>query len=170
MSKKSNFFSEWVVPVLVALVAAILIRTFLLFQAEIPSTSMVPTLNVNDKIWVTKVYNTDSIERGDIVVFDSDELKDTLIKRVIGLPGDDIKIVDGVVSVNGEEINEDYVVNKDNWNGEYHVPEGKFFFCGDNRPASFDSRKWQNPFIDKDKIVGKARLRVYPFSNFGFLK
>lgn len=170
MSKKSNFFSEWVVPVLVALVAAILIRTFLLFQAEIPSTSMVPTLNVNDKIWVTKVYNTDSIERGDIVVFDSDELNDTLIKRVIGLPGDDIKIVDGVVSVNGEEINEDYVVNKDNWNGEYHVPEGKFFFCGDNRPASFDSRKWQNPFIDKDKIVGKARLRVYPFSNFGFLK
>ncbi|MDD6795159.1 MAG: signal peptidase I [Clostridiaceae bacterium] len=170
MSKKSNFFSEWVVPVLVALVAAILIRTFLLFQAEIPSTSMVPTLNVNDKIWVTKVYNTDSIERGDIVVFDSDELKDTLIKRVIGLPGDDIKIVDGVVSVNGEEINEDYVVNKDNWNGEYHVPEGKFFFCGDNRPASFDSRRWQNPFIDKDKIVGKARLRVYPFSNFGFLK
>ena len=75
-----------------------------------------------------------------------------------------------MVSVNGEEINEDYVVNKDNWNGEYHVPEGKFFFCGDNRPASFDSRKWQNPFIDKDKIVGKARLRVYPFSNFGFLK
>lgn len=169
MSKEAGFFREWIVPALVALLAAVLLRAFVLFQAEIPSTSMVPTLNVGDRIWVTKTYNTDNIKRGDIVVFKSEELDDTLIKRVIGLPGDDITIVNGEISINGEKLQEDYVVNKDNWNGEYHVPEGKFFFCGDNRPVSYDSRKWKNPYIDEKDIVGKARLRVYPFSEIGWL-
>ena len=98
------------------------------------------------------------------------ELKDTLIKRVIGLPGDTIEINDGKVSVNGEEINQDYVKNTDHSYGTYKVPEGCYFFLGDNRPVSNDSRLWSNPYIDGKYIEAKAQLKIYPFSDFGWIK
>ena len=169
-SKKSNFFKDWVVPLGMAFVLALLIKQFVLFKVYIPSGSMIPTLNVGDNLFVTKVYNLDNIKRGDILVFKSKELNDMLIKRVIGLPGDDVSIVDGQISVNGEEVKADYTINKDNYYGEFHVPEGKYFFCGDNRPLSYDSRKWANPYIDGADIQAKAQLKVYPFSDFGSIK
>jgi len=167
---KSNFFKDWVVPLVIALGVALLIKQYVLFKVYIPSGSMIPTLNVEDQLFVTKVYNLDNLERGDIIVFDSKELEDVLIKRLIGLPGDNIKIVNGKISVNGEELQEDYVVNKDNYYGEFNVPEGKYFFCGDNRPTSHDSRKWTNPYIDGEDIRAKAQLKVYPFKDFGSIK
>lgn len=157
---------------IVAVILCILINRFLLFKAYIPSESMVPTLNKYDQIFVTRIYNTDSIKRGDIVVFKSQELNDTLIKRVIGLPGDRIVISHGKVTVNGEAINESYVVNVDNSDkrdGTYYVPDDSFFFLGDNRPISDDAGLWNNPFIKSDDIIGKAQLRVYPFNTFGFV-
>lgn len=168
--KKSNFFTEWILPIALAFVIALLVKEFLIFKVFIPSESMVPTLNVGDHLFVSRVYNLDNLDRGDILVFHSDELSDTLIKRLIGKPGDKISIVDGKVSVNGEEIKEDYVVNKDNFYGEFEVPEGKYFFLGDNRPISFDSRKWENPYIDGKDIKAKAQIKVYPFSDFGSIK
>ena len=100
--KKGNFFTEWVIPIAIALVLALLIKQFLIFKVYIPSGSMIPTLNEGDQLFVTRVYNLDNLKRGDILVFDSDELDDVLIKRLIGLPGDKIKIVSGTVYVNGE--------------------------------------------------------------------
>jgi len=168
--KKSNFFKDWIVPLAIAFVVALLIKQFVLFKVYIPSGSMIPTLNIGDQLFVTKIYNLDNIKRGDIIVFNSTELNDVLIKRLIGLPGDDISIKNGKISVNGEELQDDYVVNKDNYYGEFHVPEGKYFFCGDNRPVSYDSRKWTNPYIDGKDIEAKAQLKVYPFSDFGSIK
>lgn len=165
-----NIIVDWVIPVLIALVIALLIKNYLLFMVSIPSASMVPTLNESDRLFVTKIYNLENIKRGDILVFKSEELDDVLIKRVIGLPGDKIKIIDGKVSVNGEQLEEDYVVNTDNDYGEYTVPEGKYFFLGDNRPISYDSTKWLNPYIDGSDIMAKAQLKVYPFKDFGFVK
>lgn len=110
-----------------------------------------------------------NIKRGDIIVFYSDELKETLIKRVIGLPGDHIVIHDGIVNINGNDIKEDYVKNNARYNGTFDVPEDKFFFLGDNRPDSWDSRRWKNPYIDKSNIKGKAVFRFYPFSKMGSL-
>lgn len=170
LKKKRNFFFEWVVPVVIAVVIALLIKQFLIFKVYIPSGSMIPTLNIGDHLFVTRVYNLDNIKRGDIIVFDSEELNDVLIKRVIGLPGDTVTIANGKVSVNGEELDEKYVVNHDDSYGEYHVPEGKYFFLGDNRPVSYDSRKWVNPYVDGKDIKAKAQLKVYPFSDFGSVK
>ena len=151
--KKSSFFSEWIVPVLIAVVLAFLINKFIIFKVKIPSESMVPTLNVNDRLFVTRVYNPQNLKRGDVVVFYSEELEQSMIKRLIGKPGD---------------IN--YIGEPDKFNGEYVVPEGEYFFLGDNRLLSKDSRYWQDPYIPAKDIMGKAQLKVYPFSDFGIVR
>lgn len=168
--KKESFFREWILPAIIVIIAGCLIRQFVCTQVYIPSSSMVPTLNINDRLIVTRIWNKDKIERGDILVFDSDELHETLIKRVIGLPGDKISIEKGMVKVNNELLEENYVKNNDDeYKGEFTVPEDKLFFLGDNRPESFDSRYWNNPYIDEDKIWGKAKIRIYPFNSIGSL-
>ena len=164
-----NFFKEWIIPAIAAFVLAILMNKFLIFNVYVPSSSMVPTINVGDRLMIRKLYNKDNIKRGDILVFYSDELQETLIKRLIGLPGDHIVIKEGIVNINGEDIEEDYIENND-YNEEeliYDVPEGKYFFLGDNRPVSKDSRRWINPYIDEDDIKGKLILRFYPINDFG---
>ncbi|MBW6410218.1 signal peptidase I [Clostridium sp. YB-6] len=170
---KGNFFNEWIVPIFAAVAIAFLINKFLVYNVYIPSESMVPTLNIGDKLFVTRIYNLDKIHRGDIIVFYSDELHETVIKRAIGLPGDHIEVKDGVVSVNGEELKEDYVKNKDyssETNGTFDVPEGKYFFLGDNRPRSNDARRWINPYIDSSDIKGKAEVKFWPLKDFEMLK
>jgi len=166
---KYKFFTEWIIPVIAALGIALLINRFLIFNVYIPSTSMVPTINVGDRLMVNRVYTKDNLKRGDILVFYSNELQETLIKRVIGLPGDHIIIKDGIVNVNGEDLQEDYVKNNDFSDDEliYDVPEGKYFFLGDNRPVSKDSRRWINPYVDQADIKGKAILKFYPLKDFG---
>ncbi len=166
-----KLFFDWILPIIAAVAIGLLINKFLLFKVYIPSESMVPTLKIGDQLFVTKVYNTENIKTGDIVVFYSEELNDLLIKRVIGLPGDKVEIKDnGDVYVNGNKLNEAYVKNKSDKSGSYTVPEGKFFFLGDNRANSKDSRWWNNPYVDKKDIRGKARVRVYPFDRFGVIK
>ena len=165
-----KFIYEWGIPIVSAFIIAFLINKFLLFKVLIPSESMVPTLNVGDRLFVTRVYNLDKLERDDIVVFYSEELQEDLIKRLIGLPGDKIEIKNGVVSINGEILEEDYIGAKDTVNGVYEVPEGKYFFLGDNRLYSKDSRYWINPYIDGKDITGKAQVKVYPFDQIGKVK
>lgn len=169
-NKLFNIVKDWISALVIGIVAYFLVTNFVLFQACIPTGSMNPTLNEGDHVIVTKIYNMNSIKRGDILVFHNYELKDILIKRVIGLPGDMINIVSGVVTVNGVVLEEDYVKNKDGSdqkNGTFLVPEHNYFFLGDNRPVSDDSAIWDNPFIDKSEIMGKAQIKVYPFNKFG---
>lgn len=166
-----KFFRDWVYPVLAAVVIALLINKFILFKIYVPSESMVPTIMIGDQIFVTKVYNTDNIRRGDILVFYSEELGDLLIKRVIGLPGENIDIKDdGSVYVNDTKIDEPYVVDPSTKEGHFSVPEDHFLFLGDNRINSKDSRYWSNPYINKKHIKGKARIIVFPFKRFGEVK
>ena len=166
-TKKSNFFSDWIVPIVIAVILAILINRFLIFKVKIPSESMVPTLNVGDRLFVTRVYNPENLKRGDIVVVYSEEKNEDMIKRLIGLPGDKIVIKDGTVIVNNETLKENYIGTADNYNGEFIVPEGKYFFLGDNRYWSLDSRYWEDPYIDASEIKGKAQVKVYPWKDFG---
>ena len=165
--EKNNFFFDWVVPILIAIVLAFLINRYVIFKVKIPSESMVPTLNVGDRLFVTRVYNPEKLKRGDIVVFYSEEEQESMIKRLIGFPGDRIIIRNGIVSVNGEVLTEDYIGTADNYSGEFEVPENHYFFLGDNRFWSLDSRYWENPYIDASQIKGKAVLKVYPLSDFG---
>ena len=165
-----RFFKEWVIPILSALIIAFLINKFLFFNVYVPTGSMIPTINENDKGLVSVIYNTNNMKRGDIIVFYSQEFSETFIKRLIGLPGDKIEIKNGIVFINGEQLQENYVKNKDKYNGTFNVPEGKYFFLGDNRPNSKDSRLWKNPYVNSSDIKGKLQFRFYPFKDFGIVK
>lgn len=158
---------DWVMPIVVAVVLALLIQKYLVYKVLIPSESMKPTLNVGDHLFVTRVYHPEKLKRGDIVVFNSEELNQVLIKRLIGLPGDKVEIVDGVVYINDEKLDEPYVKNADTKSIKFEVPEGKLLFLGDNRSNSYDAREWINPYIDYKDVMAKAQIRVYPFSDFG---
>lgn len=162
---------DYLIPIAVAIVLALLIRQFLIYKIVVPTASMYPTIKDNDQIMVTKVYSPNSLKRGDIVVFDSKELNEELIKRLIGLPNDKVKITsNGEVYVNDTKLNQPYVVNNGGKSGDFTVPEGHYFFLGDNRSNSWDSRYWKNPYIAWSDIKGKARFIIFPFNRMQFLK
>ncbi len=166
---------EWVVIVVAALLASLLIKTFLLQAFYIPSDSMNPTLVQRDRVLVNKLsYHFHDVHRGDIVVFkrppgeDDPKIKD-LIKRVIGLPGDTIEGRDGQILIDGRALNEPYVAKNSPMNDftPRKVPPGHFFVMGDNRGNSKDSRVF-GP-IAKSLIVGRAFIRVWPLSKIALL-
>ena len=169
--KKKSIIKEWVIDIVVVAFIAVLVWRFVGYGVWITSGSMIPTLEVKDRLIVTRVHNPENLKEGDIVLFKNDEFKDEiLIKRLIGLPGDKIEIKNGVVFRNGEQLKEDYVKNNEIKNGTYQVPEGKYFFLGDNRANSNDSRYWENPYVDESYIQGKARIKYYPIKDFEILK
>ena len=168
MKLLNRFIKEWLLPILITLILATLINKFVFYNVKVPSSSMYPTIKVGDKITVTPVYNKSKLKRGDIIVFYSYELKDRLIKRLIGLPGDEIDIKgNGQVYINGNKIEEPYVVYKEELGKQFKIPQDKYFFLGDNRASSFDARKWESPYIDSKDIQGKARFIISPFKRFG---
>ena len=168
-----TLIKEWIIPFIIALVIASTIKRFLFFVAFIPSGSMENTIMTGERLLVTRVHKPEKLERGSIVVFYSKEENVDLIKRLIGLPGDRIKIVDGIVYVNGEEMAEPYVENKDKGTyfegNEIVVPDNSYFFLGDNRAGSIDGRFWSQPFIAAEDIKGQARLVIFPFNKIRFL-
>lgn len=167
-----SFIKEWVIPIAIVVIISQLIQVFLFFQILVPSGSMKPTINEGDRLFVMRVYDKSKLKTGDIVVFRvrPNGVSTLYVKRLIGRPGDNVKITDGKVFVNGTELIEPYIVNHDYYNGEFNVPEGKYFFMGDNRPDSKDSRFPEVGFIDESDVVAKAGLKFYPFSEFGLLK
>lgn len=124
---------------------------------RVESTSMAPTLNHGQLVFTTRLRRTAPVRRSDLVVVDSRELGRRIVKRVIGLPGDDVRIHDGFVSINGIGRREPYA-GRSVFNGRFHVPQGHYFLLGDNRDQSSDSRTWKVPYISRDQIVG----RVHP--------
>lgn len=165
-----KIFIEWAFPILIAVIVANIINKFIIFQVKIPSGSMIPTLNEDDRLFVRRVYNTEKLERGDLVVFYFEPKDELYIKRLIGLPNDEIIINNGKVTVNGEVLIEDYIKEAGDFNGEYKVPEEEYFFLGDNRTNSNDSRYWKYPYIKANDIKGKAIIKVYPFNEIGFIE
>ncbi|MGL4450842.1 MAG: signal peptidase I [Sarcina sp.] len=166
-----KIFKDWIIPIVCASAIALFINKFLFFKVEVPTGSMIPTVNVNDQLFVRKVYNKKNIKRGDIVVFEKDDEEELLLKRVIGLPGENVEVKsDGSVYVNGEKIDEPYVKNPDTLTGIFTVPMDSYLMMGDNRAKSKDARMWEDPYIPGENIVAKASLRVYPFNNIGLLE
>lgn len=169
--KKKSTIKEWIIDIAVIAVVALLIWQFAGYGVWITSGSMIPKLEVKDRLIVTRVHNPKNLKEGDIVLFKNDEFKgDILIKRLIGLPGDKIDIIEGVVFRNGEKLKEDYVKNNEKYSGTFQVPEGKYFFLGDNRAHSNDSRHWEDPYVPESYIEGKARIKYYPIKDFEILK
>ena len=144
---------------------ALLWRTFVLTKVEVVSGSMENTLKKDDRLVVSKLpYIFGDVKRGDIIVFKyPDDESQTFIKRVIGLPGEVVDIVEGKVYIDGTLLAEDYLgSNKRESYGPYKVPEGCYFVLGDNRANSMDARFWSNKYVMEEKIVGKALFRYKP--------
>ncbi len=164
---------EWVKAIIFALVLALLIRGFLFEPMIVPTGSMIHTIEINDRILVNKfIYKTQELKHGDIVVFKyPDDPSQTFVKRLIGVGGDVIDIRDGVLYRNNNPIDEPYL--KETMIGDfgpYKVPDGCFFMMGDNRNNSKDSRFWDEKYVPRDKIVGKATYRIWPLYRIGALK
>jgi signal peptidase I len=185
--RRSHWLAEGLAVVVVAVIVAILLRTFVVQTFFIPSGSMEPTLQIGDRILVNKLsYHLHSVQRGDIVVFSrpasencgGPEVND-LVKRVIGLPGDFISLSHGDVYIDGKRLDESWLPSVDqgvtqpgppgnaaNLEHPYLVPANDYFVMGDNRTDSCDSR-WWGP-ISKSLIVGKVELRIWPLSSIKF--
>jgi signal peptidase I len=181
----SRWLREGIVVVVVAVLVALLLRTFVVQTFYIPSGSMEPTLQVGDRILVNKLsYDLHSVHRGDIVVFSRPPAEDCggpevndLVKRVIGLPGDVLSLSGGYVYVDGKRLDETWLPQSEqgittsgpgqtnyNLSQSYRVPANDYFVMGDNRTDSCDSRYW-GP-IARSLIVGKVELRVWPITSF----
>ena len=168
--KKRSTIKEWVIDIAVVACVAIFVWQYVGYGVWITSGSMIPKLQVKDRLIVTRVHNPANLKEGDIVLFKNDEFGDEiLIKRLIGLPGDKIEIKEGVVFRNGEQLKEDYVKNNEKYNGTFQVPDNEYFFLGDNRANSDDSRYWKNPYVNEADIQGKARIKYYPIKDFEIL-
>ncbi len=176
-SKRRRALIEWAVILVVALLAALLLRTFVVQPYFIPSGSMEPTLKINDKVLVNKLsYDFHSVHRGDVIVFKkpaddhTQGIKD-LIKRVIGLPGETISSEHGDVYINGVRLNEPWLPKVDRGVTvgitPTLIPPGEYYVMGDNRTDSSDSRVI-GP-ISKSLIVGRAFVKVWPLSRIGTL-
>ncbi|PZV10095.1 MAG: signal peptidase I [Leptolyngbya sp.] len=159
----------------VALILALLIRLFVAEPRFIPSDSMVPTLEIGDRLVVEKVsYRLHPPSFGDIIVFDPPPQLQSLgfskdqafIKRIIATPGQTVNVLNGKVHVNNQALVEPYIAAPPNYLLEpVKVPPGQFFVMGDNRPNSNDSHVWG--FVPSQNIIGRAVLRFYPFDRVG---
>jgi signal peptidase I len=187
---------SWVLSLGVALLVALFIISNIVSMTMVMEQSMEPTFSQGDRLIVNRVgyYFTDP-ERGDIVIFDKNPIekglirnmineisdirnsfkfrltgsaeKNLLIKRVIGVGGDQVELIEGEVFINGERLQEPYLDTMTYSRGEtsWTVPEGKLFVLGDNRENSLDSRVLG--FIDTDQVKGKVAFRIFPFSKIG---
>lgn len=167
MSDKKKEILDWFKVILAALAISFILNNFVIVNAQVPTGSMENTVMTDDRVFALRLsYLFEDPKRGDIIVFPfPDDESQNYLKRIIGLPGDTIKIKDGKVYINDSEkpLKEDYLKEKPTGTyGPYKVPENSYFMMGDNRNNSLDSRFWEHPFVKRDKILGKVILRYYP--------
>ncbi|MEM6869303.1 MAG: signal peptidase I [Cyanobacteria bacterium P01_C01_bin.121] len=176
--KQQNPWIEGLQTVGLSIVLALGIRQFVAEARFIPSESMLPTLEIDDRLVIEKIsYHFNPPQRGDIIVFRAPQealeaakstTNDAYIKRVIGLPGEEIEVSDGKVFVNGEALEEDYIQSPPvyTW-GPDIVPEDEYLVLGDNRNSSSDGHVWG--FLERDNIIGRAVVRFWPLQRIGGL-
>ncbi len=173
--KDENPWLEGLKTIGLSAVLAIGIRQFVAEARYIPSGSMLPTLQINDRLIVDKLsYRFNNPQRGDIVVFsptatlEKQNFHDAFIKRVIGLPGEKVQVKGGRVYINDQPLRENYIGKEEvpqyEW-GPQVVPPDSYLVLGDNRNNSYDSHYWG--YVPRDKIIGRAVVRFWPPNRTG---
>lgn len=153
--------------IIIAIIVAFVITHFIIVNAVVPTGSMKNTIMPNDRLVAFRLsYLFSDPERYDIVVFKAPDDESTLyVKRIIGLPGEKVNIIDGKVFIDDQEVplSDDYIMEDMLGSfGPYTVPENSYFMLGDNRNDSQDSRYWENTFLPKENILGKVLFKYYP--------
>lgn len=163
---------SWIQVLLTAAVIAFCINTFIIANSQVPTGSMETTIMPGDRVIGSRLsYRFGEPERGDIAIFiyPDDEargIKTYYVKRIIGMPGDTIDIVDGQLYLNGSDtpLDEPYIREAMMLEEpmHYEVPEDSYFMMGDNRNYSNDSRRWTNTFVHRDKLIAKVLFQYFP--------
>ncbi|WP_066070223.1 signal peptidase I [Neobacillus soli] len=177
-SKSKGDLKSWMKTLFIALGLSMVIRTFLFSPYIVDGASMEPTLHNQEKIFVNKVHPTDNFNRGDIVIIKGPN--ENYVKRIIGMPGDKIKMKDDQLFINGVLFKETYLsqnlkLAKQQGSkltedfGPIVVPVNHYFVMGDNRLYSKDSRNGLG-FIKEARVVGTSEFVLYPFSNVRNIK
>ena len=154
-----------ILPYIIIILVVVTIRTFFFTPIVVSGSSMEPTLKNKNIMILNKVAK---IDRYDIVVIRSKKSKEVLIKRVIGLPGEEIEIKNGTIYIDGKKIDTNH---KDEITSDYpptKIKDDEYFVLGDNREVSADSRLFGT--FNKKEIKGTTRLRLFPINKFGFVK
>lgn len=173
--RQENPWVEALKTIGLSAILAMGIRHFVAEARYIPSGSMLPTLQINDRLIVDKLmYRFSDPQRGDIVVFsptdalEKQNFKDAFIKRTIGLPGETVEVKGGTVYINSTPLREQYLDEKPSYHyGPVTVPEGQYLVLGDNRNNSYDSHYWG--FVPRENIIGRAVIRFWPLNRIGDL-
>ncbi|MCU0549363.1 MAG: signal peptidase I [Leptolyngbya sp. Prado105] len=171
--KDENPWLEGLKTIGLSAVLAIGIRQFVAEARYIPSGSMLPTLQINDRLIIDKIsYRFNNPQRGDIVVFaptaklEQQNFHDAFIKRVIGLPGDKVQVKGNRVYINDQPLREDYINEAPQYEwGPEVIPPNSYLVLGDNRNNSYDSHYWG--VVPRDKIIGRAVVRFWPPNRAG---
>ena len=159
---------EWFFILLTAAGIALFLNTFIIANSEVPSGSMETTIMTGDRVIGSRLsYKFADPERGDIAIFHfPDNEKIYYVKRIIGLPGETVDIVDGKVYIDGSEtpLDEPYIREPMIPEAPMHfeVPEDCYFMMGDNRNYSLDARRWENTYLKREKIIAKVLFRYFP--------
>ncbi len=175
-SKQNSLSKEilsWIIDIGIVLVIVWIITSFIAQKTNVIGQSMEPTLHHGDHVIIDKIsYRVKEPDRFDIIVFPFQQNPEqNYIKRIIGLPGEEININDGCVYIDGEPLEEikelELIANQGSQTYPLLVPKGQYFVMGDNRNNSKDSRFIDVGTIPKSDIVGKALLRIWPLKDFG---
>jgi signal peptidase I len=170
MSDRKKEIFDWVKVIAIALAVSFVLNNYVIVTAQVPTGSMENTVMTGDRIIAFRLsYLFDEPKRGDIIVFPlPDDETTNYLKRIIGLPGETVEIIEGKVYIDGSNtpLDEGYLKEEPEGTfGPYEVPDDCYFMLGDNRNISEDSRYWEHPFVEKDKIIGKAIIRYFPSVN-----
>ena len=162
---------SFMTPIVIALIVAILLKTFIFANAVVPTGSMINTILEGDRIIASRLaYINEDPKRYDVIIFHyPDDESQLFVKRIIGMPGETINIKNGIVYItdangNTAEARSDFVTNcvPTGDFGPYTVPLGSYFVMGDNRNDSWDARYWKKKNVEKKKIIGKVKFRYFP--------